>query len=115
MFTDLPPLLAGLAVVFGPGLAVLLALGVRARSVLAGLSAPLTVGLVLLVSVVTAVSGVAFTPLTVAVVVVLMCGTAVGTRAIVLRRAAGHSVGAASVRAGEVGVETATDGAGRPV
>jgi hypothetical protein len=60
-------LLVGVLVVFAPGLAVLLALGIRERLWLAGLAAPLTTGIVLLVSLFTGATGLRFGLLTVVV------------------------------------------------
>lgn len=88
MVTEGLRLLVGVLVVFVPGLAVLLAFGVRERLWLAGLSAPLTTGFVLLVSLLTGVTGLRYSLLSVTVSLVVVVLVAVGLRFLLRRRRA---------------------------
>ncbi|SFW58076.1 DUF6541 family protein [Amycolatopsis australiensis] len=86
MLTEGLRLLVGVLVVFVPGTAVLLAFGVRERLWLAGLSAPLTTGFVLLVSLVTGSTGLRYGLLSVTVSLVVVVAAAVLVRFLLRRR-----------------------------
>src|SRR5215217_4764671 len=88
MLSEAVRLAVGILVVLLPGFSILLAAGIRERLWLAGLSAPLTTGFVLLVSLFTGVTGVRFglaTAVVALVVVLLVLG---GVRWLVRRRRA---------------------------
>lgn len=81
-------LLVGVLVMFVPGLAVLLAFGVRERLWLAGFSAPLTTGFVLLVSLLTGVTGLRYGLLSVTVSLAVVVLAGAGMRFLLRRRRA---------------------------
>lgn len=87
MLSEAAQLAVGALVVLLPGLAILLTAGLRERLWLAGLSAPLTMGFVLLVSLFTGVTGLRFGLLTVVIaLVVVLLMTGAGRLLIVRRR-----------------------------
>src|SRR3979411_375074 len=70
------PLAAAIAALMAPGFIVLIALGVSERLWWAGMSAPVTMGLVLIAAVITGALGIRFSIYSVAVVTVLAAGLA---------------------------------------
>jgi hypothetical protein len=86
MLTQATELAAGTMVLFLPGLVSLLALGIRERLLLAGLSAPVTAGLVLITAIVTGLTGVRFGLGSFAAVSALLCLLATGLRRLLPRR-----------------------------
>ncbi|MGW5747873.1 DUF6541 family protein, partial [Amycolatopsis sp. NPDC003861] len=88
MLSEAVRLAAGILVVLLPGFSILLVTGVRERLWLAGLSAPLTTGFVLLVSLFTGVTGLRFGLLTTAVALVAVLLVLGGVRWLVRRRRA---------------------------
>ncbi|QKV77520.1 DUF6541 family protein [Amycolatopsis sp. Hca4] len=88
MLSEAVRLAAGILVVLLPGFSILLVTGVRERLWLAGLSAPLTTGFVLLVSLFTGVTGLRFGLLTATVALVVVLVVLGGVRWLVRRRRA---------------------------
>jgi hypothetical protein len=88
MFVQGLELSAGILALLVPGFLLLLALGIRERLWWAGLSAPLTMGLVLVTGVLTGVTGIRFGVRSFAVVVVLAAVIAFGVRRMLKRPAA---------------------------
>jgi hypothetical protein len=86
MFAQGFQLLVAVLALLLPGLLVLLALGIRERLWWAGLSAPLTMGLVLVTGVLTGVTGIRFGVWSFSVVVVLAAAIAFGVRRSLDRR-----------------------------
>lgn len=85
MLSEAARLAVGVLVVLVPGLAILLAVGLRERLWLAGLSAPLTMGFVLVVSLFTGVTGLRFGLLAVLIALVVVLVLAGGVRWAILR------------------------------
>ena len=73
-------LIAAVVVVFGPGLALTIALGIRDRLWWVALSAPVTLGLILVTSVLTGVTGARFSAWAVLLVTVLVTGATYAVR-----------------------------------
>lgn len=86
MLSEAVRLAVGILVVLLPGFSILLVAGVRERLWLAGLSAPLTTGFVLLVSLFTGVTGLRFGLLTTVVALVAVLLVLGGVRWLVRRR-----------------------------
>lgn len=86
MLSEAAQLAVGALVVLLPGLAILLTAGLRERLWLAGLSAPLTMGFVLLVSLFTGVTGLRFGLPTVVIALVVVLLLTGGGRLLIVRR-----------------------------
>jgi hypothetical protein len=119
MFSEGLQLLVACALMFGPGLAVLLVgCGVRERLWWAGLSAPLTMGLIVVTGVLTALLGIKFSIVTFAVFTAVLTGAAVAVRRLIHRSGDAPTLKVESVgRAGQIsrllGLLIAVAGVGR--
>lgn len=88
MFIEGLQLLVGVLTLLLPGFLVLLALGIRERLWWAGLSAPLTMGLILVTALLTGITGIRFSIYSFVVVLVLVLALGIGVQWLFRRRRA---------------------------